>query len=665
MNFLSPLFLVSAAFIIVPILVHLFYFKRYKKMDFTLVQYLKSIQEKNQSQRQVKHILILISRILFILSLVLAFAQPFFSDQKKKEIEGNIAIYIDNSYSLSSTDGNKRFEDLKQLAHGIIKQYPERSFILIDNQLDQSNYNLYDALNAHKEIDQMKLKGENLMYSNLESFLQSSPNTVSDFYFISDFQSSFAIEKSPNDKGYNEYWLPLDHDNFYNVSIDTVWLANPYVDKNQPVEILFNLKRNHANEELITKVNLEVYQQNRGFVNVDFKSNSDRNDTLKFQLTESGQYNCRLFIEDDGLQFDNEYFFNINVSDEYKVLVINDNSSPKQLYALFDQFDYFNYDTVSVNAIDYAKIARYDMVILFALDNISTGLISGMQNRLKQGKDMLIIPSANADLMQYNNLCTAIELKKYKSKVDQKKNLSQLNFKSSIFKSVFEEQDQKNIRYPYLNWYYNFHHQESIYPEMLIKNKEDDLLYRYKKGNSNVYQYAFNWDEDNQGFSDHALFPALTYNLILESKHSGQINYTVGKDVNLEAGGLDLQYGKSLNLESESGRKWMMSIKKIGGANMVSMNQSIENAGFYKLMDEEKKLNSYAFNVDRKESDLAYYSEEELNDYAKELNVEIVNIDESGKIDDLIDSGNSTLWKLCIILALLFLLIEIGLIKFL
>ena len=69
---------------------------------FPDIRFLKELQEQTQKQSQLKHLLILASRILAILALVAAFAQPFFSKDADKVQQGPkaISIYIDNSFSM-------------------------------------------------------------------------------------------------------------------------------------------------------------------------------------------------------------------------------------------------------------------------------------------------------------------------------------------------------------------------------------------------------------------------------------------------------------------------------------------------------------------------------------------------------------------------------------
>ena len=77
MQFLYPAFLWAMAALAIPIIIHLFYFRRFKKVSFTNVRLLKEIKEETASRNKLKDLLILLSRFLALALLIAAFAQPF------------------------------------------------------------------------------------------------------------------------------------------------------------------------------------------------------------------------------------------------------------------------------------------------------------------------------------------------------------------------------------------------------------------------------------------------------------------------------------------------------------------------------------------------------------------------------------------------------------
>ena len=138
MKFLYPQFLYALALVAVPIIIHLFNFRKFKTVYFSNVQFLKSIKEKTKSQSQLKHLLILLSRVLALTALVFAFAQPYIpvdkkSQQAKKQA---VSIYIDNSFSMDGENENGRLLlTAKQQALAIAEAYSNTDeFYLLDNQ---------------------------------------------------------------------------------------------------------------------------------------------------------------------------------------------------------------------------------------------------------------------------------------------------------------------------------------------------------------------------------------------------------------------------------------------------------------------------------------------------------------------------------------------------
>ena len=116
MQFLFPTFLWGLLAVSVPLIIHLFNFRRTKKVFFTNVAFLKAVETQTSAVRRIKQWLILASRILFLAFLVLAFAQPFLPAKNASKNStsglGVNSLYLDNSLSMQNTTENKRYIDL-------------------------------------------------------------------------------------------------------------------------------------------------------------------------------------------------------------------------------------------------------------------------------------------------------------------------------------------------------------------------------------------------------------------------------------------------------------------------------------------------------------------------------------------------------------------------
>ena len=103
MQFANPGILWFFAALIIPVIIHLFYFRRYKKVYFSDTRFLHEAKEVQKNASRLKHLLVLLSRLLAMSALILAFAQPFISaDTKTADQASHISFFIDNSFSMEA-----------------------------------------------------------------------------------------------------------------------------------------------------------------------------------------------------------------------------------------------------------------------------------------------------------------------------------------------------------------------------------------------------------------------------------------------------------------------------------------------------------------------------------------------------------------------------------
>ena len=139
-GFVTPAFLYALSLIAIPIIVHLFNFRKFKKVYFTNVKFLQELKEETSSRSKLKHLLVLVSRILAVTFLVLAFAQPFIPAKTgNTPFRGNlVSIFIDNSFSM---EGQGRegtlLESSRTIAREIARSYkPSDRFQLLTCDFD-------------------------------------------------------------------------------------------------------------------------------------------------------------------------------------------------------------------------------------------------------------------------------------------------------------------------------------------------------------------------------------------------------------------------------------------------------------------------------------------------------------------------------------------------
>ena len=141
MQFVNPWFLLGLIAIAIPIIVHLFNFRRFKKVFFTNVRFIEELQLKTQKQSRLKHLLVLLMRMLAIICIVLAFAQPYIPHPENpinEEARNAVSVYIDNSFSMeASAASGSLLDEARRKAREITDAFkPSDVFQLITNDFD-------------------------------------------------------------------------------------------------------------------------------------------------------------------------------------------------------------------------------------------------------------------------------------------------------------------------------------------------------------------------------------------------------------------------------------------------------------------------------------------------------------------------------------------------
>ena len=139
MIFANPLFLWGLLALAIPIAVHLFQFRRYKKVYFSNVERLNALQAESRRRSTLRRWMVLAMRCLAIIFLVLAFAQPTLPGKGQTLHSGStaVSVYVDNSFSMenSGSDGSQ-LEIAKQKAREIVAAYrPGDRYQLMTNTM--------------------------------------------------------------------------------------------------------------------------------------------------------------------------------------------------------------------------------------------------------------------------------------------------------------------------------------------------------------------------------------------------------------------------------------------------------------------------------------------------------------------------------------------------
>ena len=671
MNFLYPGFLFALLAVLVPVIIHLFNFRKFKKVYFSNVAFLKEVKEQNSSREKLKNLLILASRILAIVFLVLAFARPFISSNiNTKQLNGNIvSIYLDNSYSMDAVNKEgSLLDEAKRRAKEIVKTYQlNDSFQLLTNDFEGKHQRLLNAEEFLQGLEEVKISAAS---RNLQQVVNRQQGVFSGAsnrfaYVISDFQQSFVgNEALKKDKVTQLALVKLHANELPNVSVDSVWFLSPVHQPNTSEKIIVRLK-NFGNEEAKNvPLKLVINNQQKAVGSITVAAGATAIDTLSYSGLGLGWQKGEVSIKDFPLTFDDALNFSFNVNAHQEILSINGDKTAKYINALFDADSYLKLTAVSENSINYTSFSNYSLIIVNGISQPSSGLAQSLKNYVSNGGSVMVFPSTNSGQAIYSSFLTGLGLPAVVSLVNEPSKVAQIELKHPLFKDVFET-FPKNIDLPAVNRYFTYADNSRVVKEPLLQLPAGrTFLARYPISSGQVFLAATGLEETDGNLSKHPLFVPLMYKIAFESAKDQPLFYTIAKDNLISLPLTKLGVNQSLKLVG-NGFEVIPDVSHQQGNTLLYVADQIKQSGFYAVKKADSTLAVVAFNDDRLESEMKYADQSKLEERFGTQKVHFIDTNKENISSAIAEKNNGTeLWKLCLILSLVFIAAEILLVRY-
>lgn len=669
MHFLYPGFLWSLLALAIPVIIHLFYFRRFKRVYFTNVRFLKEIKEETSSRNKLKNLLILAMRLLAVACLVFAFAQPFIpTGQQVKLGEKAVSIFIDNSFSMAAEKENIPLLDLaKDRAEKIVNAYGEDTrFQIITHDFEGRHQRLVSKDEALAMIEEIVISPAvqplSKVINRQRQVLKGDHHLI---FLISDFQKSITDLKPWTDSLTELNLLPVQHSVSKNVSIDSAWFAAPVPilgEANQLV-IKYTNHSDEAVEELSASIFKDGQEKPSGLISIDPQSSVT--DTLPISILKTGIHEAVLRLKDFPVQFDDSLYLSFLVKEKVKVLSINEKGPDRYLQALFGGISYFQFDNQEAGRIQYQVFKDYDLILINDIRTMSSGLADELYRYIETGGKVMILPGKEIELASYNNFLSRSKARTLQNWVAVNKQVSNLNSNDFVFADVFTS-NPANLRLPSTKGSFAFAGQQSSTSLTIMTYRDGSpYLFRSAVGEGQLYVCASSLNAEYNDLGSLAeIFVPMLYKMALVKNKGANLSYFIGKDnlveiENQKTNGESVYKLKGVN-------EFIPSQHGFGRKIVLDVKNQVMKAGYYDVVLGDRIQERLAFNYDRRESDLSLYADSELGDMVKNDAVNILGFDEQEGIRDFVGEKDRgiVLWKWFILAALLFLLAEILIIRY-
>ncbi|MBP8212644.1 MAG: BatA domain-containing protein [Saprospiraceae bacterium] len=673
MQFLYPSFLWALMALAIPIIIHLFYFRRFKRVLFTNVKYLKELKEETSNRNRLKNLLVLLSRCLAVAGLVFAFAQPYLptGDRIKSGIN-HISVFVDNSFSMTAARQDIPLLDFaKDKARLIINSYSEEDkFQVLSHDFEGKHQRFVSKEDALAFVDEIQITPTVQMVDKIVKRQHQLMETVSGnkiSYIISDFQKSISDFSTITDTTMEVNLLPLQSVNQKNISVDSVWFDGPIPFFNQNNKLVVRVRNNSGEDSEQVKLSFKKDGQDKPIGIVDIPANSVITDTVSVNVDKAGWHEGIVSVTDYPIQFDDEYYIAFPVPDTIKALFINESGSNRFMDALFDGVPYFSLANQNVNQLQYQQFVNFDLIILNDLKNISSGLNNELSQYLKSGGKVLIFPGKTSDIPSYNNFMAINGAGTIIGTNKSVKEVASINTEEFIFSDVYIN-TSKNLKLPKTTLSFDINNSASgLQEKLLVYRDGTSYLSKYKVGDGQLFVCAAPLDKESNDLVYNAeVFVPLIYKMAITTTKHKNLSYTISNNLAIETDNLRQSGDYVYKIKNE---KLEFIPGQIPSGNKITLevDDQVKSAGFYDLMLNDQVTGKLAFNYNRRESDMSLYDESALAPLVSHnTKLKIMNEALQANISTSIAEKDRgvVLWKWFLIAALVFLAIEALLLRY-
>ncbi|MEP2277861.1 BatA domain-containing protein [Maribacter sp.] len=637
MQFKYPELLWGLLLLLIPILIHLFQLRRFKKTPFTNVKFLKQVVSESRKSSTLKKWLLLFTRMGLLAALVFAFAQPFIANETALK-EKETVFYLDDSFSMNGQIDNGNL--FKNTIQDFIENIPsDQKFTLFTNKQVFKDVDIKDIQN---ELLNLSVGSEQLGISEIilkgKTYFTTNPAAQKNLVLISDFQKRMGdLSVIDSTNGVNTRFIKPTNDIITNTSIDTVFIAER---NNDNVELVAQISTN--SEEQTIPVSL--FNNDKLIAKTAANFDGNKKADVRFTINANDIILGKVAIMDTGLDYDNQFYFNIDEKSKIKVLAIG-NSSADYLNRIYIN-DEFNFTSSTLAQLNYSTIENQDLVILNEITNLPTSLITALKSLSTNGSSFVLIPAVNSDITSYNQLSTTFNQTQFSNIMEQEISIANVKTAHPLFENVFDKK-VTDFQFPSVQKRYKFKTKAPV--ALSFQNNEPFLA-----GAQNAYFFSAAISSENSNFKNSPLIVPAFYNMGMNSLKLPPLYAINGSNVEIELP-ITLQQDdiiKIANATNEFIPQQRVLPKKV----QVTFIENPKEAGIYKIMHNENTIRHISFNNDRKESELLYTTLPENNS-----NTSVSNFFLESQNNNAINE----FWKWFAILALAFVLIETVLQKFL
>jgi len=652
MSFVHPLFLWALTTLSVPVIIHLFNFRRTRKVFFSNTRLLQIVREASSRKRKIRHLLVLASRILFLLFLVLTFAQPFIPAAENMAAVKKVALYIDNSRSMTvpMPDKVRALDHAVSYARAVVETFPrDTRYLLLTNDFNDASV-FRSASETLEKLAEIRTSSASRNFDEISRKVAREP--LADLFYFSDFQRSATGIISGTDSSRLFGFIPIQPSSARNVYVDSAAFENPYLIKGEKTRLTVWLRND--SREAVDQLNIRVTTGNTltaastvslaplGLTPVEIDVNpSDRAQAMK------------VTIQDFPVGYDNEFFLTALPLPRLQVVHLYEGNSGPYIREVFGNRELFNVTSRPVSSMSFDLLDKADLIVMEGINK----KIPALQRHLEDRKDqeVLFIPAENPDPAMISELFkTGIT----KAAAPVRLPMEVPTAGDPFFENVFEERST-DLRMPEAS-------------AVITWSADRSAILQFKDGNpvlsrfGNYFLLATPLAPAFSNFATHAIFVPVMYRIAAASRTRQLKPYHFVNNALIDIP-LDSASASEVPVKLTGPGEVVPQQRVADGRLILDIPSSLPGAGSYYVLRNRDTLGIISLNMPRSESMMEYIGPDELAKIAR--NMPNARVFQGGTLQTFSKGIKERylgvpLWKYCLILSLAFFFTEVLLLRF-
>ena len=675
MSFVYPGFLWAFLVLLIPIIVHLFNFRRYKTIYFPRVKFLEEVVEDSKSGTKLKHLLVLLTRLLMLSALVLAFAQPYIPTGKSEATENLTSIYIDNSYSMQAEgkDGDL-LNEVKNQALEIVSSLEENERInLLTGDLESVHQRFYSKSEIKEMIKSVNFSANSTPLSNVLRLQSDLLNEIQDkgnrrIILLSDFQASVSDLSEYESPEIPTFFYKATPTNPENIYVDRVWFESPVHRVNSPVEAHIRIQ-NESDQDLDElAIRLSIDGNEPAPKRISVPANSFADAIITFTDKTTGIKKGKVDVKTNQLFFDDSYYFTYTIKESVNILIVSGEETTNHFSQLYGLDPYYQAKSTTIENVTPDDFDGKELIVLHNVDRIPGGIQDLLRTTVKSGGSVVLIPGKDVDQASWSSFLNEQGLPNLTRRDSAQIQLKYFNSDDPLYTGVFEE-TPSNFKSPEMYGGYAFDIQNNQdFMTLFGTNAQRPFLLYKTMGTAKIYVAAAPFTERYTNFQKHPLFAATFLRVAETAAFEKPLAMTIGEMDNYPL--QEAVAEKSpIHLINEAYQvdiiPQIINTNQRQAISFSQLENSINMAGFYELSDRQRFKEMIGLNYNRAESDITSFSEADIANQFASIGwktAQKFDTSDSGAVQ--INQLKATeYWRILLILGLVFLAIEILLLK--